>query len=99
MQASAGVWSDKTPHARGYGKAHYRRRAALLAREPLCRTCWAGGIAMAATDMDHIIPKAKGGGDGWENLEPLCRQCHKTKTADENRAKPRTRIGSDGWPV
>ncbi|WP_345945876.1 HNH endonuclease [Psychrobacter sp. Ps4] len=38
---------------------------------------------MPATDVDHIINKAKGGSDEPSNLQSLCRKCHLSKTANE----------------
>ncbi|MEG9303316.1 HNH endonuclease signature motif containing protein [Psychrobacter celer] len=38
---------------------------------------------MPATDVDHIINKAKGGSDDPSNLQSLCRKCHRSKTANE----------------
>jgi 5-methylcytosine-specific restriction endonuclease McrA len=32
-------------------------------------------------DIDHIIPKAHGGGDYLENYQLLCRTCNTTKGA------------------
>ena len=32
---------------------------------------------------DHIIPKAEGGTDEDDNLQTLCRACHKQKTDAE----------------
>jgi 5-methylcytosine-specific restriction protein A len=54
-----------------------------LAREPLCRICRRGGQAMAATEVDHIVPRSRGGSDTWRNLQSLCKPCHSRKTARE----------------
>jgi hypothetical protein len=43
----------RTTAERGYGSAHRRRRAAHLARHPVCQVCneaW-------STDLHHAIPK------------------------------------------
>jgi 5-methylcytosine-specific restriction enzyme A len=42
-----------------------------------CR-CKTGGAA--GLDWDHIHPLAMGGADELDNLQPLCRGCHKAKT-------------------
>ena len=34
-------------------------------------------------DIDHKIPIAQGGKNSIENLQPLCKKCHKFKTANE----------------
>jgi 5-methylcytosine-specific restriction protein A len=53
----------------------------------------------AANQVDHIVPKAKGGTDHEGNLEALCRPCHETKTIIDAGGKPKLTIGADGWPV
>lgn len=43
-------------------------------------------------DLDHIVPVAEGGGAlGMDNLQVLCRPCHRAKTAEQarRRAKPK----------
>lgn len=68
-----------------------RLRAAVLAREPLCRHC-----GEVATDVDHIS------GDPSDNrlsaLQPLCHACHSSKTMRERNG---TTTGCDvnGWPI
>jgi 5-methylcytosine-specific restriction protein A len=70
--------------ARGYG-GHWRKlRLFVLAREPLCRRCLARGRTVAATDVDHIKPRADGGSDATENLQALCHSCHSQKTVRED---------------
>ena len=65
---------------RGYGQRWRRLRAAILAREPLCRTC-----GRPADEVDHIVPLAQGGAAYDEaNLQPICIECHGSKTAAES---------------
>jgi 5-methylcytosine-specific restriction protein A len=61
-------------------------RAAHLQDEPLCRECRKVGRVMAATHVDHIIPRTAGGADYDEsNLQSLCMPCHSAKTRREER--------------
>lgn len=39
--------------------------------------------SVANLETDHIIPKHRGGTDSWSNLQSLCVECHKVKTARE----------------
>jgi 5-methylcytosine-specific restriction protein A len=89
-------------HERGYGTAWDRLRAQILRRDGyLCLTCQANGRVEIATQVDHIMPKAKGGTDDPLNLQSLCAPCHKAKTDDELGRTPRGArvIDVDGWPV
>jgi 5-methylcytosine-specific restriction enzyme A len=71
-------------HARGYGAAWDRiRRIALRRDSYLCQTCLAQGRPTTATQVDHIVPKAKGGTDDLGNLSSVCAPCHMAKTATE----------------
>lgn len=64
----------------------------------LCQRCLAKGRPTPATQVDHIIPKAKGGTDDPENLQAICDECHAEKTSEDSGYRPRRRIGADGWP-
>ena len=95
-------WKRKrnTAHERGYGKHWRKARAAALARDDyLCQDCLVKGRATPATQVDHVIPKAKGGGDELDNLRSLCRTHHDEKTARDNGWRVKREIGPDGWPV
>lgn len=83
--AAMRVWQRDTRSTtdRGYGHAWRKIREHVLMTEPLCRTCAAAGRTVAATDVDHIVPKHMDGTDEIENLQPLCRACHNRKTARE----------------
>jgi 5-methylcytosine-specific restriction protein A len=56
-------------------------------REPLCRSCRGQGKIVAATEVDHIVPKQDGGADAFDNLQPLCKPCHSRKTLGEQRRR------------
>ena len=59
----------------------------VLADSPLCADPFGvhGGQAVPAVDVDHVVPKAMGGGDEFANLQPLCKACHAHKTLNERR--------------
>ena len=96
-------WADRgSRHARGYGTAWEKIRSYILKRDKyLCLPCQAKGRVSAATSVDHIKPKAKGGTDDPSNLQSLCSSCRKAKDAIV-RGRPlrrRPRIGPNGCPV
>ncbi len=78
------AWA-KSPAAakRITGRALQRLRAELFAREPLCRACVALGVVRLATERDHIVPLEEGGRDDEANVQPLCIDCHDTKSKAE----------------
>lgn len=39
-----------------------------------------------ATDVNHILPACKGGGDDEANLESLCQRCHRSETGRQARS-------------
>ncbi|MGQ9678907.1 MAG: HNH endonuclease [bacterium] len=77
-----------------------RREVPLTKRNILRRdnnTCQYCGIRGAVMTTDHVIPKAMGGADSWENLVCACPQCNTRKgnrtPAQANmklRRKPKT---------
>jgi 5-methylcytosine-specific restriction protein A len=69
---------------RGYDRTWRGKwRRTILEREPLCRVCAARGLVVAATDVDHLVPRADGGAESVANLQPLCHACHSAKTRRE----------------
>lgn len=73
---------------RGYGHAWRIVRARVLRRDKgLCQACLAQDRYRPASDVDHITSKALGGTDDEGNLQSLCRDCHKAKTANERHGK------------
>ncbi|MGH2724196.1 MAG: HNH endonuclease [Actinomycetota bacterium] len=67
-------------------KVPYRARASLTRRAVFARDDWTcqycGG---AAENVDHVIPRSRGGGHVWENVVAACRRCNSRK---ENRLPP-----------
>lgn len=73
-----------TRHSRGYGREWEKLRASVLQRdERLCQPCLKAGKVAPGTEVDHVIPKARGGTDALENLQAICPPCHRAKTARE----------------
>ena len=48
-----------------------------------------GLLPAADIEVDHVVPLADGGGDTHNNVQTLCRPCHKTKSDAEPRARYR----------
>jgi 5-methylcytosine-specific restriction endonuclease McrA len=62
----------------------YRARAALTRRAVFARDGWACQYCgSTAENVDHVIPKSRGGLHVWENVVASCRRCNSRK---ENRA-------------
>lgn len=98
-------WPTTSRHERGYGAAWDKIRIVVLRRDNglcQCTECQGGKLKLTlATEVDHIIPKAKGGTDDMDNLQAINTECHKRKTAEEQGKtfKPKVTTGFDGWPI
>lgn len=106
------TWLRTSRQSRGYGRQWELARAWVLERDEWlcqCRHCKAEGRTRVATEVDHVIPKAKARGMGWteermndpSNLQAINAECHKRKTIedDEREYIARAPIGVDGYPV
>lgn len=73
---------------RGYDRDWTELRERKITQDPLCEHCKKGGRVEPAAEVDHIIP-FEGKEDplrlDWDNLQSLCRTCHKRKTAEDQR--------------
>jgi 5-methylcytosine-specific restriction enzyme A len=92
-------WQKRNDYGRISGRALQALRNRILSDEPLCRSCTGKGRVTAATEIDHIIPLSKGGTYDDDNLQPLCTECHKVKTASDTGRTIKPRIGLDGYPI
>jgi 5-methylcytosine-specific restriction enzyme A len=78
-------------YRRGYDRTWQRLAEAVLSDEPLCRMCKDKGLRSGATLVDHIKPIEDGGPRlDRNNLQPLCRDCHATKTGVDIRTRRAT---------
>lgn len=84
-----GTFADRsrgTRHQRGYGASWDRARERILTRDGgLCQPCLHRGLVTVAREVDHVVPKARGGSDADDNLQAICVACHRAKTAVETR--------------
>ena len=82
-----------------------KRGAALLKQQQgKCTQCGLFFREQDVMEVDHIVPKSKGGKDEFKNWQLLHRHCHDTKTASNsssgnqsgcNSAKPKPPINKD----
>lgn len=75
----------KLERCKHYGTAEWKRTAAAYRehRRGICEACGAAG----ARDVDHRIPRSRGGTDDFSNLQLLCHGCHSTKTGRERKGQ------------
>ena len=78
-----------------------RLRKRILNEHPLCLHCKQRDIITQATDVDHIKPH-KGNATLFycaSNLQPLCKQCHARKTAEDHFTYNALRVQLKRVPV
>jgi len=73
-----------------------RLRERIRHRDGICVLCAADGITTPGDDVDHIIP-VKDGGDPWaeSNLQFICKEHHRRKTAAEDSYRKRNWLSVD----
>lgn len=68
---------------RYFVRAPYRAGVALTRRAVFARDGWACQYCGAAAEnLDHVIPRSRGGEHTWDNVVASCRRCNSRK---ENR--------------
>ncbi len=45
-----------------------------------CEACGHRPVTPELLEVDHILPRSRGGDNSPENLQTLCANCHKIKT-------------------
>lgn len=66
------------------GRRLQKRNARLKRRNPVCVECLKAGVIREAQEMDHIQPLRDHGPDHEKNIQGLCKECHRAKSAREN---------------
>jgi len=78
----------KTKRARG--RSWMARRYAWLAQHPECAEC---GRIDVTNQVDHIVPLCEGGADDESNMQTMCDEHHRAKTAEEAGRRAKVRAG------
>lgn len=74
--------------ARARGNAFEPTRQFVLERDGWeCQVKLDEGCTMAATCVDHVIPRAAGGSDHPDNLQASCEHCNAAKGASAPRPR------------
>jgi 5-methylcytosine-specific restriction protein A len=89
------AWSKVSRHERGYGTAHDKARAHLIATVITCEDCTRRGIETPGTIADHIKPLSRGGTGERSNYQLLCKPCSDAKTLADKGATARPVGGVD----
>jgi hypothetical protein len=61
----------------------YKKRQILKLHNFKCKLCDITIGGKVKFDIDHIRPLSNGGGNELDNIQPLCKPCHKDKTLNE----------------
>lgn len=99
-------WPTTSRQSRGYGANWERLRKRVLKRDKYlcqCRHCKAEHRVTPASEVDHIVPKAKAKAMGWTNaqiddelnLQAINRDCHVRKTLEDIGAEAREKTKFD----
>ena len=73
-------------HQRAVSKA--QRKAVIDRQDGICKRSYCDAPAV---DVDHVLPLWSGGSNANDNLEALCTDCHKQKTAAEAKARAKAK--------
>ena len=60
-----------------YGRSWERIRKQYVSLHPFCEECYERGIITPVEHVHHKIPLTEGGTNDFDNLESLCKSCHR----------------------
>ena len=82
--------ADRRPSTAKRGSSHERQklRARTLRRDGYrCVACGVVDKKAEFLEADHVVPLEIGGANDLENMQTLCKPCHRLKTAAEVEAR------------
>ena len=80
--AKKGSKADRVPHQKAYN--HPEIKQELFGKQQgYCKAC-GENFRYEMFQVDHIVPKARGGTDDMDNLQLLCGPCNRTKHAKDD---------------
>lgn len=74
LRAPTVVRLQRYVHVPRRTQAGLSRRAVFLRDRNRCQYC-----GKTAEDVDHVVPRSRGGGHTWENVVAACRRCNSSK--------------------
>lgn len=74
-------WGKRTI---SHGTWNKRQRKLIRAQNGICPNCNTPFLMDSVVEVDHIIPRSKGGKDVYSNLQLLHKHCHIIKTRKDN---------------
>jgi hypothetical protein len=77
------VWRERQSVKRWRYKNRHRRALRERLELMTCERCGFVAEDLVQLDVDHIIPKSRGGSSRADNLQVLCSNCHRLKTLRE----------------
>ena len=75
-QRGVGAWGQGALNIEPVGES---LRFEILKRDRVCQLCGAGRND-AVLEVDHIVPRSKGGSNDPDNLQVLCARCNRGKS-------------------
>lgn len=73
-------WKRATDYGPRLSEATLR---AILQRYPICYDPHGWSCRNKSTDVDHVVPRWRGGKDTLDNLKGVCNLCHRRKSSLE----------------
>jgi 5-methylcytosine-specific restriction protein A len=80
-----GVAAYCPKHKKRVGGSRWVKLQKLKLRtDPICEVC----MRRFATEVDHVVEIQDGGSEfDWDNLQSICSECHKVKSAERRRVR------------